>query len=158
MTATLQLGDDLLRNAARLNRWATRHADLGVPFAQARLLALLEELGPARIGDLARADHTSQPSLTSCVQRLEAAGWVQRDGDPADARASVVSLTPAGRGALTKVRRTRAAVLQPVLDELELHDPAALARVQAAVDVIAELLDTSAPPRSALAASTATTR
>jgi DNA-binding MarR family transcriptional regulator len=158
MTANLQLGDDLLRNAARLNRWATRHADLEVPFAQARLLSLLEELGPARIGDLARADHTSQPTLTSCVQRLEAAGWVRRDGDPADARASVVSLTPAGRGALTNVRRARAAVLQPVLDQLERHDPAVLARVQAAVEVIAGLLDASAPLRPALAAGTATTR
>jgi DNA-binding MarR family transcriptional regulator len=158
MTANLQLGDDLLRNAARLNRWATRHADLEVPFAQARLLSLLEELGPARIGDLARADHTSQPTLTSCVQRLEAAGWVRRDGDPADARASVVSLTPAGRGALTNVRRARAAVLQPVLDQLERHDPAVLARVQAAVEVIAELLDASAPLQPALAAGSATIR
>lgn len=151
MTATLQLGDDLLRNAARLSRWATRHAALGVPFAQARLLALLDELGPARIGDLARADHTSQPTLTTCAQRLEAAGWVRRDSDPADARASVVSLTAAGREALANVRLARAAVLQPVLDELERHDPAALARVQAAVAVIAELLDTSAPLRPALA-------
>jgi len=158
MDATLQLGDDLLRNAARLNRWATRHADLEVPFAQARLLSLLEELGPARIGELARADHTSQPTLTSCVQRLEAAGWVRREGDPADARASVVSLTPAGRGALTNVRRARAAVLQPVLDELERNDPAALPRVRAAVEVIAELLDASTPQRPALAATTATTR
>ncbi len=152
MTATLQLGDDLLRNAARLNRWATRHAQLEVPFAQARLLALLDELGPARIGDLARADHTSQPTLTTSVQRLEAAGWVRRHADPADARASVVSLTPAGRGALASVRQARAAVLQPLLDELERSDPAALARVQTAAAVIAELLDASASQRSALTA------
>ncbi|HEY3340124.1 MAG TPA: MarR family transcriptional regulator [Propionicimonas sp.] len=147
MTANLQLGDDLLRNAARLNRWATRHARMEVPFAQARLLALLEELGPARIGELARADHTSQPTLTTCVQRLEAAGWALRHADPEDARASLVSLTPAGRDALADVRRARAAVLQPVLDELGRRDPAALARVQAAVAVVAELLDASAPLR-----------
>jgi thioredoxin-like negative regulator of GroEL len=42
------LGNELLRAAARLTRWATRHASFDVPFAQARLLALLDELGPAR--------------------------------------------------------------------------------------------------------------
>ena len=144
MTVTLQLGNDLLRNAARLNRWATRNASLGVPFAQARLLALIDELGPTRVGDLAQADNSSQPALTVCVQRLEAAGWVQRGDDPRDARATLVSLTTAGRAALTEVRQARATVLQPVLDELERRDPAARERVQAAVAVIADLLDISA--------------
>jgi len=158
VTITLRLGNDLLRHAARLNRWASRHASLGVPFAQARLLALLEELGPTRVGDLAQADNSSQPALTVCVQRLEAAGWVQREGDPRDARASLVSLTRAGREALTEVRQARAAVLQPVLDELERRDPAARERVEAAVAVIADLLDISAHPDMSRPATTPTNR
>jgi DNA-binding MarR family transcriptional regulator len=152
VTVTLQLGNDLLRNAARLNRWASRHASLGVPFAQARLLALLDELGPTRVGDLAQADNSSQPALTVGVQRLEAAGWVQRGGDASDARASLVSLTTAGREALTGVRQARATVLQPVLDELERRDPEARERVRAAVAVIAELLDISAHPQESRSA------
>jgi hypothetical protein len=55
------IGAELLRVIARINRWATRQADVRIPPAQGRLLAQIDELGPARIGDLARADHCSQP-------------------------------------------------------------------------------------------------
>ncbi|MBW8732290.1 MAG: MarR family transcriptional regulator, partial [Terrabacter sp.] len=37
MTEPTTLGNDLLRSAARLSRWASRHASFDVPFAQARL-------------------------------------------------------------------------------------------------------------------------
>jgi DNA-binding MarR family transcriptional regulator len=144
VTISVQLGNDLLRGAARLNRWASRHASLGVPFAQVRLLALIDELGPARISTLAHADHCSQPATTTAVQRLEALGWVQRIADPQDARASLVSLSPAGREALDGARAARADVLQPALERLEQRDPTASGRVQAAIAVIAELLEVTA--------------
>ena len=91
------VANDLLRAAARLSRWASRLASFDVPFAQARLLALLDELGPARVSVLAEADHCSQPTMTTALQRLESSGWAQRAPDPSDARASLLSLTPAGR-------------------------------------------------------------
>jgi DNA-binding MarR family transcriptional regulator len=137
------LGNELLRSAARLSRWASRHASFDVPFAQARLLALLDELGPSRVSALAAADHSSQPSITTQLHRLEAAGWVERAADPADARASLVSLTPAGKDALEEVRRARVAVLAPALDGL---DAPALARIQVAIDVLDELLAAAAEP------------
>ena len=81
MTEPTTLGNELLRSAARLSRWASRHASFDVPFAQARLLALLDELGPSRVSVLAAADHSSQPTITTQLQRLEASGWV-RSRDP----------------------------------------------------------------------------
>ena len=120
------VGDDLLRAIARLNRWATRHASFDVPYAQARLLALLDDLGPARISVLAEADSSSQPTLTAQVQRLEAAGWARREADPDDARATLISLSDEGRSALEAVRRARYAVLAPVLEHLEPIDQAHL--------------------------------
>lgn len=130
-------GNDLLRATARLNRWATRHASFDVPYAQARLLALLDELGPSRVSLLAEADHSSQPTLTAQVQRLEAAGWARREPDPDDARASLISLTDAGRAALEGVRQARYAVLAPVLEQLSARDRA---RLRTAVDVLEEVL------------------
>ena len=109
------LDNDLLRAIARLNRWATRHASFDVPYAQARLL---DELGPERVSVLAEADNSSQPTLTTQVQRLEAAGWARREADPDDARASLISLTDQGRAALDAVRHARYAVLAPVLEQL----------------------------------------
>ena len=88
-----QLGSDLLSVVARLNRLATQRAGLEVPYAQVRLLAQVEEQGPARISALAAADHCSQPTMTTQVQRLEMEGWVTREADPADARAVLVTIT-----------------------------------------------------------------
>jgi DNA-binding MarR family transcriptional regulator len=141
VTVPTTLGNDLLRSAARLSRWASRHASFDVPFAQARLLALLDELGPSRVSALAAADHSSQPTTTTQLQRLEAAGWVHRSPDPEDARATLVSLSDDGQAALETVRRARLAVLSPALDQL---DEPALARVQVAIDVRNDLLTAAA--------------
>jgi DNA-binding MarR family transcriptional regulator len=141
VTAAEHLGNDLLRAAARLTRWATRHASFDVPMAQARLLALVDELGPARVSVLAQADHSSQPTMTTQLHRLEAAGWVRRLPDPADARASLVSVTVLGSTALERARDARLAALSPALDGL---DEEAVTRLRTAVEVLDELLERAA--------------
>lgn len=140
---TSTLGNDLLRATARLTRWASRHASFELPMAQARLLALVDELGPARVSALAEADHSSQPSMTTQLQRTESAGWVTRSPDPADARATLVRLTDAGRAALDSARAARLATLAPVLAQL---DGPSMERVRVAVDVIDEVLAIAARP------------
>ncbi|QGN57234.1 MarR family transcriptional regulator [Nostocoides sp. HKS02] len=138
------VGNDLLRAAARLTRWASRHASFELPHAQARLLALVDELGPARVSALAQADHTSQPAMTTALQRLEADRLVHRVADPADARASLLSLTPRGRATLERVRAARLAALAPTLDALDDHD---IARLRAAIEVMDDLLVRAVPTR-----------
>lgn len=135
--STDDLADDLLRAAARLSRWATRHSDLELPWAQARVLSLVEELGPARITALAAIDDTSQPTMTAQVQRLEARDWIARTPDPDDARAHLVALTDAGRDVLAQARAARAAALAPVLDRLA-ADPE---RLRAATSLLADLVE-----------------
>lgn len=136
------LADDLLRHAARLSRWANRHADMGMPWAQARVLSLVEELAPVRITALADADDTSQPSMTTQVQRLVAEGLVARTPDPVDARASLVSLTEDGARALADARRARGRALAPLLDRV---GPSA-ADLRTAVTLLADLLEASRAP------------
>ncbi|MEO6790915.1 MAG: MarR family transcriptional regulator [Ornithinibacter sp.] len=146
MPDTNALADDLLRSAARLSRWASRHADLGMPYAQARVLALVDDLGPSRITALAAADDCSQPSMTAHVQRLESDGLVSRTPDPADARATQVELTPGGRSVLDGIRRSRGAALAPVLDTVSPHE----GRLRDAVALLGELLEaTRAAPSPA---------
>lgn len=112
--------DDLLRLAGALSRWASTQAGLDVPSGVLRLLAIVEERGPIRIGDLAHADQTSQPAVTRQASRLEELGWVERIADPADARATLVSVTDAGRSALLKARRARGRAVGRLLDEADL--------------------------------------
>jgi DNA-binding MarR family transcriptional regulator len=132
-----ELGDSVLRSAARLTRWASRNASFDVPMAQTRLLALVEELAPARISALAAADHCSQPTMSTQLQRVEAEGWTHRVPDPADARASLISLTPQGCEALARARHARRAALSPAVDQLD--DPA-LERLRVAVEALDDLL------------------
>jgi DNA-binding MarR family transcriptional regulator len=112
------LSSELLSVVARLNRWTTRHAHVTAPIAGLRLLAVLDEQGPSRIGDLARMDNCSQPTITAQVQRLDEAGWISRAADATDARAVRISLSSAGRVELERARRARAVVLQPRLESL----------------------------------------
>lgn len=111
-------GARLLAAVARLNRWATRHAELRIPPAQGRLLSLIDELGSTRIGELAHADHCSQPTMTTQVQRLEAAGWATRSTDAHDARVALISLTEAGQDQLHQLRAARTEALAPELARL----------------------------------------
>ena len=140
--ANAQLGSDLLSVVARLNRMATQRAQMEMPSAQARLLAQVEEQGPARISALASADHCSQPTMTAQVQRLEAEGWVRRETDPADARAVLVTITATGRAALHQARNRRAEVVAPCLAALDDPDRAVLAD---AVDILRRLLADAGP-------------
>ncbi len=148
-----ELGNSVLRSAARLTRWASRTASFDVPMAQARLLALVEELGPARVSALASADHCSQPTMSTQLQRLETEGWAERVVDPADARASLLSLTPAGRAALDRARKARLEALSPAFSQL---DAAALERLQVAVEALDDLLDRASGDSAAGALATTT--
>lgn len=133
---------DLLRAAARLNRWATRHTNIDIPFAQARLLALVEDLGPARVTTLAEQDNSSQPTMTAQVQRLIEQGWATRESDPVDGRATLVRLTAAGRAELDRLRLAREAALAPVVARLSTTEreaiPEAVAILEALLAAAAE--------------------
>jgi DNA-binding MarR family transcriptional regulator len=118
-SADTTLSSDLLSVVARINRLANQRVRLALPFAQARLLAVIEDQGAARISDLAALDHCSQPTMTTQVRRLEDAGLVSRITDPADARAVLISITPEGIKALAAVRADRGAVIDPYLSRLD---------------------------------------
>jgi DNA-binding MarR family transcriptional regulator len=120
--ASAGLGADLLSVVARLNRLATQQVRLPLPGAQARLLSTIEDLGEARICDLAAVDHCSQPTMTTQVRRLEDAGLTVRTADPHDARAVLIRITEKGVRTLSRVRQDRAAAINPQLARLAPKD------------------------------------
>ena len=90
------------------------------------------------IGALAAADRCSQPTMSAGVQALCERGWADKSPNPADARSSLVTLTPAGRTVLTEARRERAAVVATRLRADPRHDERDLAT---AVAVLRGLLE-----------------
>ncbi|MDT5013736.1 MAG: hypothetical protein QOH57_5353 [Mycobacterium sp.] len=145
-SADSSLGVDLLGVVAKLNRLATQRTRLPLPWAQARLLSTIDDQGPTRISELAALDHCSQPTMTMQVRRLEDAGLVTRTADPADGRAVLIEITPAGTETLRSVRADRAAVIDPHIAGLDEQDRQTLA---AGVRVLRRLLadTTSSSPR-----------
>ncbi len=97
-----ELAGDLVVHAARLVRAVRR--DLELP-AGTRLVSLLDEHGPLGISQLAALDRSSQPTMSGAVAQLAAQGWVSKEPNPADARASLVTLTDTGRAELARIRR-----------------------------------------------------
>lgn len=97
-----ELASDLVVHAARLMRAVRRELELP---AGLRVLSLLDEHGPLGITQLADLDRSSQPSMSGAVAQLVGRGWVSKEPNPDDARASVVALTDGGRDELGRIRR-----------------------------------------------------
>jgi DNA-binding MarR family transcriptional regulator len=131
-----QLGEDIVVASTRLSRLATRNVNT-LPHAAMRVLGRLDELGQARISELAKADRCSQPTMSNLVQRLEDQGWVRRIQDPADSRASLISLTDAGLAELRSARHQAGAALAEHLSRLPASD---LTTLEAAARIIHKLL------------------
>jgi DNA-binding MarR family transcriptional regulator len=120
------LGEDLVRTAGRIVRWAPKGDGVGISLSAARLLARLQDNGPTRISDLAAAEHCSQPTITNHVKRLEAIGLVERSSDPRDARASMIALTQAGRDRLQLMQHLIGTSLAPYLAKVSKRDQKAI--------------------------------
>lgn len=69
----------------------------GISNAQLFLLRVLVAEGPLSLGALAGRGRTQQSTVSLVVRRLEDAGHVARERDPADARRVVLRATPRGR-------------------------------------------------------------
>ena len=86
--------------------------------------------GCMRMTGLARATDYTPSGLTRLVERLERAGLVRRDPCPEDRRGSVATLTPGGREAFDRARRTHlAAVRSLFLDRCSDDELAALTEI-----------------------------
>lgn len=131
------LGGELVVQAARLVR-AARHRNHAVPPAGLRVLSLLDQHGPLGVGRLAELDRCSQPTMTGAVNALVERGWVSKEPDPADARATRVTVTEAGAAALADVRRANAADVAARFAAQTTHGPEDLAT---AVSVLRTILE-----------------
>ena len=68
-----------------------------------RLLAALEEWGPASQADLGRRTGIDRSDVTSALNDLEARGLVERSVDPDHKRRNIVTMTPDGLAMLAEL-------------------------------------------------------
>jgi MarR family transcriptional regulator, transcriptional regulator for hemolysin len=113
----------LMQDVARLMRrdFNRRVQDLELTQAQWRALSLMWRQPGMRQCDLAETLEMQPISVARLIDRLQAAGWVERKADPKDRRASRLYLTERSEPILTKLRKNgadvRAAALAGVSDK-----------------------------------------
>jgi DNA-binding MarR family transcriptional regulator len=88
---------------------------------------------PRTLSELATLQGVSLPTMSNSISAMVQRGWVRRTAPPRDRRVVIVEVTPTGRGALERVRRSAEAHLAQVLAPL---DPAARRRLQAGLSVL----------------------
>lgn len=129
LTRDLLLVGRLWRKMAR--EVAARH---GVSEAASAPLIWIERLGEnVRQNTLAEAIGIEGASLVRLIDELQSSGLVNREPDPSDRRANVISLTPRGREVVTEVNEDIQNLRQEIFAGLPQADIEATGRVFAAI-------------------------
>lgn len=116
---------------------ASFHRDLrahGLTVAEWRVLATLSAGEPMSTGRVAEVAVMKPPTATRLLDRLQAAGYVQRLAHASDRRVTLVQLTPAG------VRETAALLRLARTHEQRVLQALGTARADALRQVLAELI------------------
>jgi DNA-binding MarR family transcriptional regulator len=121
-----ELADGLRLTIGRLARRLRQQSLGNMTPSQRSVLASLDRSGPLRIGELARVENISPPSLSGIVGRLEDRGLVTRSTDPSDARSTIVEVTHEATAALEQARQERTAFLIQAIERLDDAQRAAL--------------------------------
>ena len=124
---------DLVRRAndPRGNKALQRSAGTDIERAGAVMLARVEEHEPARLSVLAEAAGVEVSTASRQVARLVDDGYVAREADPDDGRASAHRLTPAGRDLRNRLVLARRAWIEDLLADFDAADRTAFANLLA---------------------------
>ena len=136
------MGDPHVRTLARLARLLERGAgELTLP--QFRVLAMVDE-GGGRASQLADRLAVAKPTITAVVDGLVERGYLKRTADADDRRATRITLTAAGRRALSDAEHAMHARLHDVIAHAD--DPA---EVERALTDLAQAIDRARSERLA---------
>ncbi|MAA99520.1 MAG: transcriptional regulator [Stappia sp.] len=133
---------DIARLLRRRFERALAQTDTGLTASEARTLAFIEHYPHFRQGALAERLGVEPMTLSGVLDRLEAAGYVERRPDPGDRRAKCVVLTDAAQGVLERIHEVaigiRAAALDGMSDEEGKLAYALLARIHDNLSSVSE--------------------
>jgi DNA-binding MarR family transcriptional regulator len=87
-----------------------------------RLLAALEEFGPASQAALGRRTSIDRSDVVAALNDLADRGLIERSPDPDDRRRNVITITPAGREQLRGLDQVLAGVQEKLLAPLSPAD------------------------------------
>jgi DNA-binding MarR family transcriptional regulator len=101
----------------------------GLSLARLRVLYQLDASPGIRIGELSTCVDVAPRTMTSTVEAMERDGLVTRRPDPNDGRATIVTITDAGRRSFAEGRRVQASVIADLFASLDADQREALGEV-----------------------------
>jgi DNA-binding MarR family transcriptional regulator len=120
----------IARAAARSHRLLSEgFATAGVRGYHYRLLAALQEFGPASQADLGRRTAVDRSDVVAVLNELAGRGLVERAADAQDRRRNIVSITRAGSKQLRALDGVLGAVQERVLAPLTARERTQLMRL-----------------------------
>jgi DNA-binding MarR family transcriptional regulator len=119
--------------------WSSGYGEGPVDRYTYPVLALLDEHGPLRLGELTTRLGLTKPTVSRHVARLGGAALVETRPDRRDSRAVVVFLTAGGAEQVRRVREVRRTSLGEVLADWSEADGEALALLLARLNVDLDL-------------------
>ena len=132
---SLRLIPEIHRAAHRIGLYLDDVSELGVPQAEAHILAHLAAYGDSTIGDLHRAFAHKRSTLTSILDRLDQQKLIRRESHAEDRRTFVISLTGQGKKLARQVHDELEALEAAALQGLSKAEVALVTRVLNAVSV-----------------------
>ena len=120
------MDEEIHASAVRLQILATRmlrlarstHAEHKLTGAQYSALSVLHERGPLPLGELARVERVTHPTMSRVIAGLTRLGLVHRPVEGADRRLHHVALTPEGRALYEQVAANRIAIMSAIIGQL----------------------------------------
>jgi DNA-binding MarR family transcriptional regulator len=106
------------------------------------LLAQISLHAPVRLSVLAGLMEVDKSTLSPPAKRLEARGFITRATDPDDARAQLVSVTPAGKRAIRTLWQARATAVADLLADWA---PADIEHLAEGLTAFAQVIRRSTP-------------
>lgn len=143
---SIETGYRLADNSRQLRRlFDERVRDLGLTGPQARLLLALDHQPDENQAFYAERLEVEPITLTRIIDRLEEAGWVERQSDPADRRARILHLTDKSRSIVSALRASVEALFDDMLGGFDAAERANFAQ---ALDRIAANLAAARQPET----------
>lgn len=129
----------LLLLARMIDRETARQLQtrFGLALAEWRLLAIATALGPCSASEIGAAGEIDRAEISRALRRLEAAGLMQREADPAHRKRRIITPTGAGKALYRDISKERRAFFRAILSGL---DGAERAQVDASLENIARAM------------------
>jgi DNA-binding MarR family transcriptional regulator len=111
----------------------------GVTPTQLSVLKLLHEIGDLSLGSLSKEIRAHNSTVTGIVDRMEAAGLVERARSEEDRRVWIIRLTPSGRRV---AERAQVSPWDTLRDAIEALSPSELEKLMVLLKKVAERVQT----------------